>query len=289
MAHRDPLFDITGKTAIVTGASSGLGVAFSTILGERGANVVLAARRTERLEEVAGKIVQGGGKAIAVSCDVSDAAQVKHLVATAAEHFGRVDILVNNAGQVADGGPVPERLPDELFEQTVRVNLLGTWYCCREVGERMLRDGTGGSIINIASIMGLGGQQNHGPAYLSTKAAVINLTRTLACSWGDRGVRVNAIAPGWFPSEMTEPFFAAPAFFARIKGQSPMGRVGDPPELAGALLLLASNASSYMTGHTLVVDGGYSASVGAPPFSEEVFAEFAGAVPNGLGERIMPS
>ncbi len=109
------------------------------------------------------------------------------------------------------------------------------------------------------------------------------------CSWGDRGVRVNSIAPGWFPSEMTEPFFAAPAFFERIKGQSPMGRVGDPSELAGALLLLASNASSFMTGHTLVVDGGYSASIGAPPFSEEVFAEFASAVPNGLGERIMPS
>ena len=289
MVNRDPLFDITGKTAIVTGASSGLGAAFSNILGERGANVVLTARRTERLEEVAANIVQGGGKAIAVSCDVGDAAQVKHMVATAAEHFGRVDILVNNAGTAGDGGPVPERLPDELFEQTVRVNLLGTWYCCREVGERMLRDGKGGSIINIASIMGLGGQQNLAPAYLSTKAAVINLTRTLACSWGDRGVRVNAIAPGWFPSEMTEPYFAAPAFFERIKSQSPMGRVGDQSELAGALLLLASNASSYMTGHTLVVDGGFSASIGAPSFSEEVFAEFASAVPNGLGERIMPS
>ncbi len=119
MAHRDPLFDITGKTAIVTGASSGLGVVFSNILGERGANVVLAARRTERLEEVAGRIIKGGGKAIAVSCDVGDAAQVKHMVATAAAHFARVDILVNNAGQVADGGPVPERLPDELFEQLV--------------------------------------------------------------------------------------------------------------------------------------------------------------------------
>ncbi len=184
---------------------------------------------------------------------------------------------------------MPERLPDELFEQTVRVNLLGTWYCCREVGERMLRDGKGGSIINISSGAGVGGQQNFPPAYLATKAAVINLTRTLACSWGDRGVRVNAIAPGWFPSEMTEPFFAAPAFFERIKGQAAMRRVGDPSELAGALLLLASNASSFMTGHTLVVDGGLTASVGATPFSEEVFAEFASAVPNGLGERIMPS
>ncbi len=289
MANQDPLFDITGKTAIVTGASSGLGVTFATVLAERGANVVLAARRTERLEEVAGKIVQGGGKAISVTCDVSDSAQVKHMVATAVERFGRVDILVNNAGQVVDGGPVPERLPDELFEQTVRVNLLGTWYCCREVGAHMLRDGKGGSIINISSIMGLGGQQNIAPAYLSTKAAVINLTRTLACSWGDRGVRVNAIAPGWFPSEMTEPYFAAPAFFERIKGQAAMRRVGDPSELAGALLLLASNASSFMTGHTLVVDGGLTASVGAAPFSEEVFAEFASAVPNGLGERIMPS
>ncbi len=289
MDNRDPLFDITGKTAIVTGASSGLGEVFSNILAERGANLVLAARRTERLEEVARKIIQGGGNAIAVSCDVGDAKQVKQMVATAAERFGRVDIIVNNAGQVAAGGPVPERLPDELFEQTVRVNLLGTWYCCREVGERMLRDGKGGSIINISSIMGLGGQQNHPAAYFSTKAAVINLTRTLACSWGDRGVRVNAIAPGWFPSEMTEPFFAAPAYFERIKGQAAMRRVGDTSELAGALLLLASNASSFITGHTLGVDGGYSASIGAPPFSEEVLAEFASSVPNGLGERIMPS
>lgn len=288
MTDRDPLFDIAGKTAIVTGASSGLGVAFSTILGARGANVILTARRTERLEEEARNIVQAGGQAIAVSCDVSDAAQVKQMVATAAERFGRVDILVNNAGQAADAGPVPERLPDELFEQTVRVNLLGVWYCCREVGERMLQDGKGGSIINISSIMGLGGQQNHAPAYFATKAAVINLTRTLACSWGDRGVRVNAIAPGWFPSEMTVPFFTAPAYFDRIKGQAALRREGQPSELAGALLLLASNASSYMTGHTLVVDGGYSASIGAPPFSEEVFAEFASAVPNGLGERIMP-
>ncbi len=289
MANRDPLFDVTGKTAIVTGASSGLGVTFAIVLAERGANVVLAARRTERLQEVAGNIVRGGGKAISVTCDVSDSAQVKHMVATAAENFGRVDILVNNAGQIVDGGPMPERLPDELFEQTVRVNLLGTWYCCREVGAHMLRDGKGGSIINISSGAGVGGQQNFPPAYQATKAAVINLTRNLACSWGDRGVRVNVIAPGWFPSEMTEPYFAAPAFFERIKGQSPMGRVGDPSELAGALLLLASNASSFMTGHTLVVDGGYSASIGAPPFSEEVFAEFASAVPDGLGERIMPS
>ncbi len=289
MANQDPLFDITGKTAIVTGASSGLGVTFATVLAERGANVVLAARRTERLEDVAGKIVQGGGTAISVTCDVSDSAQVKHMVATAAERFGRVDILVNNAGQAADAGPVPERLPDELFEQAVRVNLLGVWYCCREVGEHMLRDGKGGSIINIASIAGIGGQQHFPPAYQATKAAVINLTRNLACSWGDRGVRVNAIAPGWFPSEMTEPFFAAPALFERLKGQSPMGRVGEPSELAGALLLLASNASSFMTGHTLVVDGGLAASVGAPPYSEEVFAEFAAAVPDGLGERIMPS
>ena len=289
MANRDPLFDITGKTAIVTGASSGLGVTFATVLAERGANVVLAARRTERLQEVAEKIAQGGGKAISVMCDVSDSAQVKHMVATAVERFGRVDILVNNAGQSVDGGPVPERLPDEMFEQTVRVNLLGTWYCCREVGAHMLRDGKGGSIINISSSAGVGGQQNSPPAYQATKAAVINLTRNLACSWGDRGVRVNAIAPGWFPSEMTEPSFAAPAFFERIKGQSPMGRVGDPSELAGALLLLASNASSFMTGHTLVVDGGLTASVGAPPFSEEIFAEFAATVPNGLGERIMPS
>jgi NAD(P)-dependent dehydrogenase (short-subunit alcohol dehydrogenase family) len=289
MATYDPLFDIRGRTAIVTGASSGLGVTFAGVLAARGANVVLAARRTERLKQVAEKISAAGGKALPVTCDVSDPAQVKAMVDGAVQHFGRIDILVNNAGVASDGGMMPEKVPNEVFEQVVRVNLLGVWYCCREVGQRMLSDGKGGSIINIPSIAGLNGIQNFPVAYQATKAAVINLTSNLACSWADRGVRVNAIAPGWFPSEMTEPYFAAPVFLTRARKMAPMGRIGDPSELTGALLFLASGASSFVTGHTMVVDGGVSASMGLPFMNEDLFKLFSEVVPGGLGQRIMPA
>ena len=288
MLNLDTLFDLTGRTAIVTGASAGLGVTFAEVLASKGANVVLAARRLERLQDVAASLTAAGATALPLACDVSDAAQVQALVAQTVERFGRIDILVNNAGIVADMGPVPERLPHALFQQTVQVNLLGVWYCCREVGERMLSDGKGGSIINVSSILGLGGQQNFPPAYQATKAAVINLGRALACSWADRGVRVNALVPGYFPSEMTEAFFASPAFLAHVQAQAPMGRIGRPEELAGAVLYLASDASSFMTGQTMVVDGGFSASLGTLPLTDELLGLFEAVTPDGLGKRIMP-
>lgn len=288
MLNLDTLFDLTGRTAIVTGASAGLGVTFAEVLASKGANVVLAARRLERLQDVAASLTAAGATALPLACDVSDAAQVQALVAQTVERFGRIDILVNNAGIVADMGPVPERLPHALFQQTVQVNLLGVWYCCREVGARMLSDGKGGSIINVSSILGLGGQQNFPPAYQATKAAVINLGRALACSWADRGVRVNALVPGYFPSEMTEAFFASPALLAHVQAQAPMGRTGRPEELAGAVLYLASDASSFMTGQTMVVDGGFSASLGTLPLTDELLGLFEAVTPDGLGQRIMP-
>lgn len=193
---------------------------------------------------------------------------------------------MNNAGTAGDGGPVPEKTPPDAFEETVRVNLLGTWYGCQAAGRRMLADGRGGSIVNIASFLGLAGQQDYPPAYQATKAAVVNLTRTLAVSWADRGVRVNAIAPGWFPTEMTEGFFALPQFTASVLEMEPMGRIGRPEELVAPLLFLASDASSYVTGHTLVVDGGMSASLGAARHSDAYRAEFAAVLPAGLGEHI---
>jgi NAD(P)-dependent dehydrogenase (short-subunit alcohol dehydrogenase family) len=286
MANCDTLFDIGGKNVIVTGASSGLGVAFAAILAERGANVTLAARRTERLTRVAEKIAASGGTAFPLTCDVTDTEQVKTMVDAAVHRFGRVDILVNNAGVVDIG--MPEKVPNEAFERTVKVNLLGTWYCCQAAGKRMLADGKGGSIINITSSAGLNGQQDFPVAYQATKAAIINLTRNLASSWGDRGVRVNAIAPGWFPSEMTESWFAAPAFLEHVKKMSPLGRIGAPSDLTGALLLLASDASSFITGHTLVVDGGASTSMGLPFMTADLFKLMAG-LPGELGQRIMPS
>ncbi len=287
MANRDILFDIAGKNAIVTGASSGLGITFATILAERGANVTLAARRTDRLKQVAETIAQSGGTALPLTCDVTDPEQVRAMVDQTVRRFGRVDIVVNNAGVNTDVG-MAEKIRHEVFEQTVKVNLLGVWYCCQEVGKRMLADGKGGSIINITSSAGLNGIQCFPVAYQTTKAAVINLTRNLACSWGDRGVRVNAIAPGWFPSEMNDPWFANQVFLDHVKKTSPMGRIGSPSELAGALLLLASDASSFITGHTLVVDGGASTSMGLPFMTDKLFTMLAEALPGGLGQRTMP-
>jgi NAD(P)-dependent dehydrogenase (short-subunit alcohol dehydrogenase family) len=281
-------FDLEGKTALVTGASSGLGVTFSRAFAKAGANVVLAARRIDRLEELAAEIKAHGGKALAVKCDVGDPASVAAAVASAWSYFGRVDVLVNGAGVVAEAPLVPEKILPELFEQTVRVNLMGTWYCCREVAALMLADGKGGSIINISSVAGLSGTADFPPAYQATKAAVINLTRALACSWADRGVRVNAIAPGWFPSEMTDQVFAIPAFKKWVSDSAPMKRVGDPDELVPALLFLATSASSFVTGHTMVVDGGLSAASAGGRIPEEVSRIFEQAVPNGLGKRILP-
>lgn len=283
---RDRL-DVGGRTAIVTGASSGLGVTFAEALAGAGANVVLAARRADRLQAVADDLTAAGAQALAVPCDVTDAGSVAELFARADERFGAVDILVSNAGTAGDAGPMAERLPHALFEETVRVNLLGVWYCCQEAGRRMLARGQG-AIVNVSSVAGLGGLQNFPPAYQATKAAVINLTRNLALSWADRGVRVNALAPGWFPSEMASPFIDAPVYGERILSQEPMGRVGDPSELAGPLLFLVSDAASYVTGHTLVVDGGLTASVGHARYDDDLYAFHAAIVPGGLGERIMP-
>jgi NAD(P)-dependent dehydrogenase (short-subunit alcohol dehydrogenase family) len=282
------MFDLQGKTAVVTGGSYGLGVIMAETLAEAGARVALVARSAEKLQQVEDAIEKKGGDAAAFACDVGDPAQVAKMAAAVLAKFGRVDILVNNAGIAAESGAMPEMVPNELFEQTVRINLLGLWYCCREFGAAMLRDGKGGSIINISSIAGMAGWRDSAPAYHATKAAVINLTKNLACSWGDRRVRVNSIAPGWFPSELTKPLFAMGSTTARLSAGAAMGRLGDPKELAGPLLFLASEASSFVTGHTLVVDGGFSAGSGQFSWPEEFYGIMEEAMPNGIGKRIMP-
>jgi NAD(P)-dependent dehydrogenase (short-subunit alcohol dehydrogenase family) len=283
------LFRLEGKTAIVTGASYGLGVTFAEALAEAGANVVLAARSRDKLEQVACRIAGRGSNAIGVPCNVAVSSEVSQLFAQAADRFGRIDILVNNAGIAADAGIMPEKVPDNLFEQTLQVNVTGLWYCCREAGARMLADGKGGSIINIASILGLGALGDLSPSYQASKGSVINLTRHLACSWGNRGVRVNAIAPGWFPSELTAGLFSIPGFLDWAKGLAPLKRIGRPEELVGPLLFLASDASSFMTGHTLVVDGGCSAGIGVNPMPQAFYEALAANVPDGLGVPINSS
>ena len=283
MSSITELFDLTGKTAIVTGASYGLGVVFAEALASQGAQLVLAARSEDKLNGLCQKLRSAGHEAVAVKCDVSDSAQVRALMEAAASRFDRIDILVNNAGVAADSGMLPERVPDEAFASTVQVNLLGLWYCCRYAAHSMLSDGKGGSIINTASVAGLIGVGNFPPAYQATKAAVINLTRNLACSWADRNVRVNALAPGWFPSEMTGPAFSAPGFLDWAAGFAPMGRIGQPAELAPALIFLASEASSFVTGQVLAVDGGLSAGSERWPESARAFFEAAG-----LGDLARP-
>jgi len=279
-------FSLEGKSALITGASSGLGAFFAKVLASEGAKVALTARRYDNLKILADEINASGGTALPIECDVTDSAQVAASMDQAWSEFGRLDIVVNNAGSVADGASMPEKLEHNLFEDVIQVNLNGVWYCCREAGARMLADGKGGSIINISSIMGMGGASDHPVAYQASKGAVNNLTRNLACSWADRGVRVNAILPGYFPTEMTDPFFAADGYLDYVNEATAMGRVGDLEELSGPLLLLASDAGSYMTGHTLVVDGGYSASIGGVKFPARTYAAMNELYPDGRAIRI---
>lgn len=288
MNQFDPLFDISNKTVIVTGASSGLGVTFAKFLAERGANVAITARRIEKLNDLNKQLIENGFSSVPVQCDVTNSNQVKELFDKTEKKFGRVDILVNNAGQIAEAGTVPEKITDDMFEQTVKVNLMGLWFCCREAGQRMLSDGLGGSIINLSSVAGLNGMRGMPAAYQATKGAVTNLTKSLAASWADRGIRVNAIAPGWFPSEMTGAWVRNSAFRKHISANSPMGRIGKPEELNGALLLLASQASSFINGEIISVDGGVNASTGLPFFNEEMFKYMEKAVPGDLAKRIKP-
>lgn len=257
MSGIDELFGLTGRVAVVTGASSGLGVGFARALAQAGAHLVLAARRVERLESVAAEIGQTGVEVLPVACDVTDSNQVEALKDACLERFGRVDVLVNNAGTTE---VVPaEKETEEAFLRVLNVNLNGAFYCAQRFGRVMLEAGAG-SIINVASIFGMVGSGSIPQAgYVASKGAVVNMTRELAAQWARRGVRVNAIAPGFFMSEMTEEMFSDERSMAWIRRKTPAGRPGEVAELAGALLFLASDASSYVIGQTIAVDGGWTA------------------------------
>ncbi len=250
------LFDLTGRVAIVTGASSGLGGRFARVLRGAGADVVVAARRKDRIEALAAEL--GPEHALAVPADVSRAGAVAALVDRALERFGRLDVMVNNAG-IADIGPAEDE-PEETFREVVDVNLTAVFTGCREAARVMLPNGSG-SIVNIASVMGLlGSWRIPSAGYAASKGGVVNLTRDLASQWARRGVRVNAIAPGWFESEMTAALFDGRERWERYMERTvPAGRAGREGELDGALLFLAGDASSYVTGQTVAVDGGWSA------------------------------
>jgi len=246
------MFDLKGRVALVTGASSGLGVQFSRALADNGAAVALVARRADRLKALKDEIESKGGKAVAIEADVTDLAAMSRAFDAAEKAFGTVTIVVNNAG-IAHGGRAVDMSAEE-WRKVLSTNLDAVFFCAQEGARRMLAAKTQGSIINIASVLGLMVAKG-AVAYAAAKAGVVQVTKALAVELAFKGVRVNAIAPGWFVTEMNDGYLASEAG-DKIKREIPMGRFGKAGELDGALLLLASNAGSYITGATLVVDGG---------------------------------
>jgi hypothetical protein len=247
-------FRLDGKVAVVTGASSGLGARFARVLHAAGAHVVVAARRAERLEDLAQSL--GGTRVTVEAADVVVDGDCERLVATAVEvGGGRVDVLVNNAG-IAETIRAEDE-PIDRFRQVVDVNLNALFLLSQLAGRHMIEAGSG-SIVNIASILGMVGSSPLKQAsYCASKGGVVNLTRELGAQWARKGVRVNALAPGWFPSEMTADMWGDDSAENFVATHCPMGRAGREHELDGALLFLASDASTYVTGHTLAVDGGW--------------------------------
>jgi NAD(P)-dependent dehydrogenase (short-subunit alcohol dehydrogenase family) len=251
--HTRELFDLRGRVAIVTGGSVGLGRQMAEGLAEMGAHLVLCARKKERCQQAAEELQKLGVKTLALPCDVKNPASIQHVVDSALSEFGRLDILMNNAG-TSWGAPV-EQMTLDAWNKVLETNLTGTFLFAQAAGKHMLQQRRG-KIINIASVAGLRGAPPELQAigYHASKGGVISFTKDLACKWGMHNIQVNAIAPGWFPTNMSEVVIERnkDAFLKRI----PLGRFGNDRDLKGAAVFLASAASDYVTGHVLVVDGG---------------------------------
>jgi NAD(P)-dependent dehydrogenase (short-subunit alcohol dehydrogenase family) len=250
------IFDLSGRVAIITGGSVGLGRQMADGLAEMGASLVLCARKKERCEQAAAELQTAGIKVLALACDVKDPSSIQKVADATLEKFGRIDILINNAG-TSWGAPV-ETMTLEQWDKVIETNLTGTFLFSQIVGRAMIAQRRG-KIINIASVAGLRGSSPKFSAigYSSSKGGVIIFTKDLACKWGMHNIQVNAIAPGWFPTDMSEKVIERnkESLLAGI----PLGRFGGPQDLKGAAIFLASSASDFVTGHTLVVDGGQSA------------------------------
>ncbi|MDR1444469.1 MAG: SDR family oxidoreductase [Treponema sp.] len=251
------IFDLKGKTALVTGASSGLGVQFAKALAEQGANLAIMARRQERLEEVKKTIEDLGARCLALKCDVLKNDEIKAAAAKIKAHYGRIDILVNNAG-TARSSPA-ESQSDDDWNAVIDTNLNSVYFVAREVGKIMIGQKYG-KIINVGSIHSSAAMAASPlNAYCASKGGVLMLTKALAAEWAKYNITVNAIGPAYFPSEMTDTVMSNPAFADIVKTYCPLGRPGRAGELDGAVVYFASDASSYTTGQLLSVDGGWTA------------------------------
>ncbi|MCZ6509793.1 MAG: glucose 1-dehydrogenase [Alphaproteobacteria bacterium] len=253
----EKLFDLDGQVAIVTGASSGLGAHFAETLAKAGAKVAIGARRVDRLAALAEQIADSDGRALPIELDVTDAGSVAEAIRIAEEELGPISVLVNNAGIPSAGRAI--EMPEDEWDRVLDTNLKGAWLMAREVGRHMVEHETAGRIVNISSIIGVGTAAKRVLAYSVSKAGLVSLTKTMALELADKGICVNAIAPGYIETELNSDFLQSPAG-QRIATRVPIGRFGETGDLDGVLLLLAGPAARYITGSVFTVDGGLSLS-----------------------------
>lgn len=254
------LFDLTGKVALITGGSRGLGLQMGDALGEMGAKLAITARKRDELDEAQKHHARLGVEALPLPCDLQNSGAIAPMVEAVLAHYGRIDILVNNAG--ATWGAPAEEHPLDAWQKLVNLNLTGTFLVTQAVGKRWMIPNRQGRIVNTASIAGLGGSlpdRLRTIAYNTTKGGLVNFTRALAAEWGQYGITVNAIAPGFFPSKMTQGTLDKVG--DKLKAEVPLGRLGSDEDLKGLVVLLASDASRHITGQIIAVDGGVSAVV----------------------------
>jgi 2-deoxy-D-gluconate 3-dehydrogenase len=251
---RFPDFSLPGRVAVVTGASKGLGYGIALALADAGAHVVVTSRDRERVQPVAGEIEQMGREALPLALEVRSVESIDAMVAATMDRFGQIDILVNNAGI-----NIPEpalEVTEEHWDRLMDINLKGLFFCAQKVGQVMVSQGQG-KIINIGSQMGFVGGKLR-VAYCSSKGGVVQLTKALALEWAEHGVNVNGVAPTFLRTPLTAPMFEDEEFYQEVLGNIPLGRLGEVEDILGAIVFLASSASDLITGHTLLVDGGWT-------------------------------